>query len=176
MSGQPKTEPVPVGSVADLVAFARQGEKPRAEWRVGTEHEKIGIRLGDLRPVPYEGENGIEGVLAAVAAEGGWTEVREAGALIALEGASGSITLEPGGQLELSGAPWRSLADAKREIAEHFDAVRRESGPAGVAWLAAGYRPFGTRDQVPWMPKGRYEAMRRGGGPPGGRARGKIVI
>ena len=56
MSGQPKTEPIPVGSVADLVAFARAGEKPRADWRVGTEHEKIGVRSADLRPVPFEGD------------------------------------------------------------------------------------------------------------------------
>ena len=110
MSGPPKTEPIPVGSVADLVAFSRAGEKPREAWRVGTEHEKIGIRSRDLRPLPYEGDDGIAGVLAALAAETGYREVREDGALIALEGDGASVTLEPGGQLELSGAPLRTVS------------------------------------------------------------------
>ena len=85
MSGQPKTEPIVVRSVPELVAFAAQGEKPREAFRVGTEHEKIGIRVADFRPVPYAGENGIEGLLAAIAAEDGWTPVREGAALVALE-------------------------------------------------------------------------------------------
>ena len=160
MSGQPKTEPIPVGSVADLVAFARQGEKPRSEWRVGTEHEKIGVRLADLRPVPYEGENGIAGVLAAVAAEGGWSEVREGGALIALEGASGSITLEPGGQLELSGAPLRTIFETCEEFHQHLDLIRRVSEPRGIAWLSLGGNPFHDVDEMPRVPKARYAVMR----------------
>ncbi len=150
-----------MGSVADLVAFARQGEKPRADWRVGTEHEKIGIRLADLRPVPYEGEDGIEGVLAAVAAEGGWTEVREAGALIALEGASGSITLEPGGQLELSGAPLRTIFETCEEFHAHLELIRRVSEPRGIAWLSLGGNPFHDVAEMPRVPKARYGVMRR---------------
>jgi glutamate--cysteine ligase len=161
VSGQPKTEPVPVGSVADLVAFARAGEKPRAEWRVGTEHEKIGVRSADLRPVPFEGEQGIAGVLAAVAAETGWSEVREDGALIALEGEGASITLEPGGQLELSGAPLRTIFETCAEFHRHLDVLRRVSEPRGIVWLALGANPFHDVDEMPRVPKARYAVMRR---------------
>ena len=161
MSGQPKTEPIPVGSVADLVAFARAGEKPRSAWRVGTEHEKIGLRRADRRPVPYEGEAGIAGVLAAVAAEGGWREVREAGALIALDSESGSITLEPGGQLELSGAPLRTIFETCRELHRHLDVIRRVSEPRGIVWVALGGNPFHDVAEMPRVPKARYAVMRR---------------
>ena len=161
MSGQPKTEPVPVGSVADLVAFARAGEKPRADWRVGTEHEKIGVRSADLRPVPFEGDDGIAGVLAAVAAVTGWSEVREGGALIALEGDGASITLEPGGQLELSGAPLRTIFETCAEFHRHLDVIRQVSEPRGIVWLALGANPFHDVDEMPRVPKARYAMMRR---------------
>lgn len=161
MSGQPKNEPIPVGSVADLVAFARAGEKPRTAWRVGTEHEKIGVRRADLRPVPYEGDAGISGVLAAVAAETGWSEVREGGALIALEGDGASITLEPGGQLELSGAPLRTIFETCAEFHRHLDVIRRVSEPRGIVWLALGANPFHDVDEMPRVPKARYAVMRR---------------
>jgi hypothetical protein len=150
-----------VGSVADLVAFARQGEKPRAAWRVGTEHEKIGLQRGSLRPVPYEGENGIAGVLAAVAAENGWSEVREAGALIALEGEGASITLEPGGQLELSGAPLRTIFETCAELHRHLDVIRRVSEPRGIVWVALGAHPFSDVHETPSVPKARYTVMRK---------------
>ena len=161
MSGQPKTEPVPVGSVADLVEFARAGEKPRAAWRVGTEHEKIGVQRESLRPVPYAGENGIAGVLAAVAAETGWREVREGGALIALEGDGASITLEPGGQLELSGAPLRTIFETCEEFHRHLDVIRRVSEPRGLVWIALGANPFHDVEEMPRVPKARYAVMRR---------------
>jgi glutamate--cysteine ligase len=160
VSGQPKTEPIPVGSVADLVAFARAGEKPRAAWRVGTEHEKIGVRQADLRPVPYAGENGIADVLAAVAAENGWSEVREGEALIALEGDGASITLEPGGQLELSGAPLRTIFETCEEFHRHLDVIHRVSEPRGIVWLALGANPFHDVDEMPRVPKARYAVMR----------------
>jgi glutamate--cysteine ligase len=150
-----------VGSVADLVAFARNGEKPRDAWRVGTEHEKIGVRSADLRPVPYEGDAGIAGVLAAVAAETGWSEVRENGALIALEGEGASITLEPGGQLELSGAPLRTIFETCQEFHRHLDVIRRVSEPRGIVWLALGANPFHDVDEMPRVPKARYGVMRR---------------
>jgi glutamate--cysteine ligase len=150
-----------VGSVADLVAFARAGEKPRAAWRVGTEHEKIGVRRSDLRPVPYAGEDGIAGVLAGLAAETGWREVREDDALIALEGEGASVTLEPGGQLELSGAPLRTIFETCGELHRHLDALRRVSEPRGIVWLALGANPFHDVDEMPRVPKARYAVMRR---------------
>jgi glutamate--cysteine ligase len=162
VSGQPKTEPpIPVGSVADLVAFARAGEKPRAAWRVGTEHEKIGLRRSNLRPVPFDGEDGIEGVLAALAAETGWNPVREAGRLIALEGEGASVTLEPGGQLELSGAPLASIFETCKEFNHHLDLIRRVSEPRDIVWLSLGANPFHDVDEMPRVPKARYTVMRR---------------
>jgi glutamate--cysteine ligase len=161
VSGQPKTEPIVVGSVADLVAFARAGEKPRAAFRVGTEHEKIGIRTSDFRPVPYRGEDGIEGLLAAIAAQDGWTPVREGDALVALEKDGASITLEPGGQLELSGAPLRTIFETCREFHHHLDLLRRVSEPRGIAWLSLGANPLHDVDEIPRVPKARYAVMRR---------------
>lgn len=160
MSGQPKTEPIVVGSVADLVAFARAGEKPRAAFRVGTEHEKIGIRVADFRPVPYAGENGIEGVLAAIVEQDGWTPVREGDALVALEKDGASITLEPGGQLELSGAPLRTIFETCQEFHRHLDLIRRVSEPRGIAWLSLGANPLHDVDEIPRVPKARYAVMR----------------
>jgi glutamate--cysteine ligase len=160
VSGQPKTEPIVVGSVADLVAFAARGEKPREAFRVGTEHEKIGIRVADLRPVPYQGENGIAGVLAAIAEQDGWTPVREGEALIALEKDGASITLEPGGQLELSGAPLRTIFETCQEFHRHLDLVRRVSEPRGIAWLSLGANPLHDVDEMPRVPKARYAVMR----------------
>jgi glutamate--cysteine ligase len=161
VSGQPKTEPIVVGSVADLVAFARAGEKPRAAFRVGTEHEKIGIRVADLRPVPYAGENGIEGVLAAIVEQDGWTPVREGDALVALEKDGASITLEPGGQLELSGAPLRTIFETCQEFHRHLDLIRRVSEPRGIAWLSLGANPLHDVDEIPRVPKARYAVMRK---------------
>ncbi len=161
MSGQPKTEPVVVGSVADLIAFARAGEKPRAAFRVGTEHEKVGVRLRDLRPVPYAGEDGIAGLLADVARTDGWTPVREGETLIALEKDGASITLEPGGQLELSGAPLVTIFETCQEFHRHLDLIRRVSEPRGIAWLSLGANPLHDVDDIPRVPKARYAVMRK---------------
>ena len=160
MSGQPKTEPIVLGSVADLVAYARAGEKPRAAFRVGTEHEKIGLRSADLQPLPYEGERGIEGVLGAIAAEGGWTKTEEAGSLVALEKDGASITLEPGGQLELSGAPLRTIFETCAEFLAHLDLMRRVSEPRGIVWLSLGANPLHDVDEITRVPKQRYGIMR----------------
>jgi len=150
-----------VGSVADLVAFLAAGEKPRSAWRVGTEHEKIGLRLADLRRVPFAGDRGIEGVLGAIAELDGWTPVREAGAVVALEKQGASITLEPGGQLELSGAPLATMFETCREFHQHLDLVRRVSEPRGIVWLSLGADPLHDVDEVPRVPKARYGVMRR---------------
>jgi len=160
VSGQPKTEPTLVGSVADLVAFARAGEKPRAAFRVGTEHEKIGIRLADLRPVPYAGPGGIAELLADLAARDAWTPVTEGDVLAALEKDGASITLEPGGQLELSGAPLRTIFETCQEFHRHLDVIRRVSEPRGIAWLSLGANPLHEVDEIPRVPKARYAVMR----------------
>jgi len=150
----------PVTSIGDLIAYVKGAERPPDRWLIGVEHEKIGVRGPRYEPVPYYGPDGIRALLDAIARSAGGTQHRhkENGQPIALLSKDASVTLEPGGQLELSGAPLRSFADIRAEIEAHLAQVRRDS--RGIAWLATGYRPFGTRDQVPWMPKGRYAAMK----------------
>src|SRR5438067_2547423 len=135
-------------------------ERPPDRWLIGVEHEKIGVRGPRYEPVPYYGPDGIRALLDAIARSAGGSQHRhkEHGQPIALLSKDASVTLEPGGQLELSGAPLRSFADIRGEIEAHLAQVQRDS--RGIAWLATGYRPFGTRNQVPWMPKGRYAAMK----------------
>jgi glutamate--cysteine ligase len=160
VSGQPKTEPIVVGSVDDLVAYARAGEKPREAFRVGTEHEKIGLRQEDLQPVPYLGAQGIEGVLQAIAEQEGWAPTYENDALIALEKDGASITLEPGGQLELSGAPLETIFETCAEFHRHLDLIRRVSEPRGIVWLSLGANPLHDVAEIPRVPKQRYGIMR----------------
>jgi len=150
----------PVANLDELVAYIKGAERPPERWLVGVEHEKIGVRGPRFEPVPYHGPGGIRELLDAIARSAGGTQHKhkENGQPIALLSKDASVTLEPGGQLELSGAPARSLAEVSAEIEAHLAQVRRDSH--GIAWLAAGYRPFGTRDDVPWMPKGRYAAMK----------------
>ncbi len=157
----------PVANVDDLVAYVRGAERPPERWLIGVEHEKIGVRGPRLEPVPYHGAGGIRELLDAIARSAGGTQHKhkENGQPIALLSKDASVTLEPGGQLELSGAPVRFLAEVRAEIEAHLAQVRRDS--RGIAWLAAGYRPFGVREDVPWMPKGRYAAMKSSLGPKG---------
>src|SRR5579883_2016590 len=108
----------------DLIAHIAQGEKPKAEWRIGTEHEKIPFYTKDLRPVPYEGSAGIQALLTNFAAKFGWRPVYDKENVIALEDPrcdfGGSITLEPGGQFELSGAPLKTLFQTCEEVNGHL--------------------------------------------------------
>ena len=159
----------PITGKPQLVDYFRGAEKPRAEWKVGVEHEKIGVVDGSFEAVPYYGETGIRSILDALARDAGGAQHahRENGQPIAVLKEGASVTLEPGGQLELSGAPHRSLRAAREEIERHLQVLRGISRQRGVKWLATGYRPFGTRDEVPWMPKGRYAAMRKSLGPRG---------
>jgi len=146
-----------------LLDYFRVAEKPRSEFRIGVEHEKIGIVGGTLAAVPYYGEAGIRVILDALARDAGGMQHqhKENGQPIAVLSNDASVTLEPGGQLELSGAPTRSQHEAAAEFERHLHILERESKKRGISWLAVGYRPFGTRDDVPWMPKGRYAAMRK---------------
>lgn len=150
-----------VTSADDLVGFLRAGEKPPERWRIGTEHEKIGLRSDDFGPVPFEGERGIGVLLERVASEDGWTRILEAGNVVALEKDGASITLEPGGQLELSGAPLRTIFETCAEFHRHLDLIRRVSEPLGIAWLGLGMNPLHAVEDVPRMPKERYAIMSR---------------
>ena len=172
MSGRAASGDSPlVESVDDLVAWFATGEKPRERWRIGTEHEKIGVHTDTLERVPYEGPRGIGELLERVArtAEAGdatpdiaahWERITENGNLIALEGGGASITLEPGGQLELSGAPLRTLRETCREFNAHVDLLKSVGDELGIAWMAIGADPFHAIDDIPRMPKERYSIMR----------------
>lgn len=147
-----------------LVAEFESGCKSSEAWRIGTEHEKFGFHVSDLTPLEYEGPAGIKAILEELATRHGYEPVIEAGNVIALKQqdcpAGGSITLEPGGQLELSGAPLKTLHQTCREADEHLKQVHDIGQDLGVAFLGMGYSPKWTLEETPRMPKGRYKIMR----------------
>ncbi|MBF0308024.1 MAG: glutamate--cysteine ligase [Magnetococcales bacterium] len=151
----------PVTHEAPLIAWLEEGCRPSARWRIGTEHEKFGFRRHDLSPIPYEGEGGVRQILQTMAAEFGWEEVLEEGRPIALRQGEAAITLEPGGQLELSGAPLDTIHQTQHEINTHLDQLGAVCRQMGVAFLGVGVQPKWPREAIPWMPKGRYALMRR---------------
>jgi glutamate--cysteine ligase len=150
----------PVGSVDELVAFFSAWEKPPERWLVGTEHEKIGLRVRGLRPIPYGGDDGIRVLLERIAAEDDWQPIHEGEHLIALGKAGASITLEPGGQLELSGAPLRTIHETCDEFHRHLALMKRLCEPLGIVWLGLGMNPLHGVGEIPAMPKERYRIMR----------------
>jgi glutamate--cysteine ligase len=150
----------PIADPRQLAAYLEAGCKPRAAWRIGTEHEKFGFTRDDLRPLPFEGPRGIRALLEGLAARFGWEPVLEEGLPIALRKAGCNITLEPGGQLELSGAPLETLHQTCCEVHTHLDEVKKIAEPLGVAMLGMGFQPKWRRDEIPMMPKGRYRIMR----------------
>jgi len=150
----------PIAGKADLVAYLESGCKPREAWRIGTEHEKFVFRLSDHRRVPYEGPDGIGAVLNGLM-RFGWSPIVEAGSVIALSRPDGcSITLEPGGQLELSGARLGTIHQTCAEVHEHLDQVKLVAGELGVGLIGLGFDPEWRRQDISWMPKGRYKIMR----------------
>ena len=161
VSAPPKAEGAPVTDKAQLIEWFSSGSKPREAWRIGTEHEKFVFTRKDLKPAPYEGEASIRAVLEGLAERFGWKPVEEAGRPIALSKNGCSITLEPGGQFELSGAPLRTLHETCAEVNRHLAEVKEICDPLGVGMLGLGFAPTWTRDEMPWMPKGRYAIMRR---------------
>jgi glutamate--cysteine ligase len=154
------SDATPVESRDELVAYLAQGEKPRSAWRVGTEHEKIPFRRVDASPVPYEGEDGIEALLTGLEDELGWEPITDQDRIIGLAGhEGGAISLEPGGQFELSGAPVRRVQETAAELDRHLAAVKRVAEPLGIGFLTLGMSPLWTRAETPVMPKSRYRIM-----------------
>lgn len=136
--------------------------KPRSAWRVGSEHEIIGVRAAgeDLGCAPaYDGPDGIGAVLEALS-RNDWAPVREGGHIIALVKGDAQVTIEPGGQLELAARPVTSADEMKTDLYAHVRELAEPSKRFRLAWLGLGFRPFGTLDAVPWMPKERYAVMR----------------
>lgn len=151
----------PVESKHELVEYLESGCKPASQWRMGTEHEKFGYTMDDLRPLPYEGERSIRTILTALADRFDWQPVNEDGRIIALtDDTAASITLEPGGQLELSGAILDTIHETCTEVYTHLKQVQAVSEPLGVAFLGMGFHPKWKREEMEWMPKGRYRIMR----------------
>ncbi len=144
----------------DLLRYFHDAETPLSEWRVGTEHEKIGLYETTGERVPYQGARGIRALLERIADADGWKPIFEGEHLIALLKEGASITLEPGGQIELSGAPLHSLRDTCEEFNNHVDLVKRSSEDFGIAWLGLGADPLHEVSAIPHMPKARYEIMR----------------
>ncbi len=146
----------------DLLAPLHEACKPATAFRVGTEAEKIGIDTTTMSPVPYEGARGVEMILGELVKRFGWTPDREtpSGPLIALRRGEASITLEPGAQLELSGAPLRTIHETAAEFDNHIQELRAICDPLGIAWLGLGFHPSARRDELPWVPKSRYPIMR----------------
>jgi glutamate--cysteine ligase len=148
----------------DLVAWFAAGGKADADFRVGAEHEKFVFRRADNAPVPYEGEAGIRALMQGLM-RFGWAPVTETSAaggetLIGLSRAMANISLEPGGQFELSGAPLATMHDICEETGRHLEEVREVADELGLGFLGLGFAPTWRRDQVPIMPKGRYQIMR----------------
>ena len=142
----------------DLVGWMAEGGKPAKAWRVGAEHEKFVYRLADNSPVPYE-PGGIKALLTGLT-RFGWTPVMEGEHIIALERGMANVSLEPGGQFELSGAPLETIHDICDETGNHLTEVKQVADELGLGFLGLGYTPIWRRDQVPVMPKGRYKIMR----------------
>ncbi len=148
----------------DLVGWFDEGSKPASEFKVGAEHEKFVFHTGSHAPVPYEGAAGIKALLEGMM-RFGWTGTYEHNAvggetLIGLNRGKANISLEPGGQFELSGAPLGDMHDICEETGQHLEEVKEVAGELGLGFLGLGFTPLWRRDQVPIMPKGRYKIMR----------------
>jgi glutamate--cysteine ligase len=159
MSAPPQSTGEPVTDKRQLVDYIAEGSKPPALWRIGTEHEKFAYRRDDHRPLPYEGERGIGAILTGLE-RFGWQPVREGNNTIALSKDGCSVTLEPGGQFELSGAPVETIHQTCAEVQTHLRQVKRVCEPLDIGMMGMGFQPKWRRADIPLMPKGRYEIMR----------------
>ncbi len=145
----------------ELVAWIASGETPKSEFRVGTEHEKTPFTLSGHQPVPYEGERGIKALLEGMRRALGWEPIMERDNIIGLfdEAGGGAISLEPGGQFELSGAPLETVHQTDDELKQHLAHLHDVAKPLGIGFLGLGMTPSWSRAQIPAMPKGRYRIM-----------------
>ena len=149
-----------IESREQLIAAFAKGEKPKDRWRIGTEHEKFVYDRGDHHAPSYEEKGGIHALLIGLTRYG-WTPVYEGDNIIALSGSDGTISLEPAGQLELSGAPLENLHQTCAETGRHLEQVKHVGDQLGLGFLGLGMWPDKSRADLPIMPKGRYEIMLR---------------
>ena len=149
-----------IASKSELVEWIEQGSAPKADWRVGTEHEKFGFIRDGLKPLPYDGDVSIRAMLEGLSDKFGWEPISESGLLIGLKKDGASVSLEPGGQFELSGAPLEHIHQTCNEVGDHLKEVREIADPLGVGFLGMGSSPLWSMADTPMMPKGRYAIMR----------------
>lgn len=149
----------PIERHEQMAEYLESGCKPKQDWRIGTEHEKFGYCKDTLKPLPFSGERSIEAVLSGLRDRFGWAEVREAGQLIGLEKDGANVSLEPGGALELSGAPVESIHQTCDEVNTHLREVKEISDEIGVGFIGLGAAPTWSHEEMPLMPKGRYKLM-----------------
>ncbi len=149
-----------IESRRQLVEWFESGCTPKKDWAIGTEHEKFAFTRDDLRPIPYEGERGVKMLLNALAEHYDWEPIIENGNVIALTKDKCSVSLEPGGQIELSGAPLKNIHQTCGEVHTHLHEVREICDGLGIDMLGVGHNPKWKREDIPWMPKGRYEIMK----------------
>lgn len=150
----------PLTTRAELIEWFAAGEKPRARFAIGTEHEKIPFYRESRAPVPYDGDRGIRALLEGLAGETGWEPIVDLGNIIGLSAeAGGAISIEPGGQFELSGAALPDVHATAAELATHLAATKRVADPLGIGFLTLGMSPKWRRDETPVMPKSRYRIM-----------------
>ncbi|MAC72021.1 MAG: glutamate--cysteine ligase [Rhodobacteraceae bacterium] len=142
-----------------MVEYLASGCKPKSDWRIGTEHEKFGYCKDTLKPIPYSGERSILTVLEGLRDEYGWAPILEAGNLIGLSKNGANVSLEPGGQLELSGAPLETIHETCDEVNTHLREVRLVADRVGVGFIGLGAAPTWNHEDMPVMPKGRYKLM-----------------
>lgn len=152
----------PIESRADLIDAIAKGSKPKSDWRVGTEHEKFTFYRIENKPVPYDGLRGIQAILKGFAELEGWTPVYDGENIIGLfcHANGGAISLEPGGQFELSGAPLATIHETCKETNDHLKSLRRIADPLGIAFLGLGVAPSWSVAEMPVMPKARYAIMK----------------
>ncbi|HTO34073.1 MAG TPA: glutamate--cysteine ligase [Pararhizobium sp.] len=157
------TDQTPVSSVAELTEYLAGGNKPKDRFRIGTEHEKFAFFKADNSPVPYFGEASISALLNGMAEKTGWEPIIDAGNIIGLaeQSGHGAISLEPGGQFELSGAPLENLHQTCKESNQHLAVLREIAEPLGIRFLGIGGSPKWTLADTPRMPKSRYDIMSR---------------
>jgi glutamate--cysteine ligase len=149
----------PIERHEQLAEFLAKGNKPKDAWRIGTEHEKFGYCKDTLLPLPYDGPRSIKAMLDGLVGRFAWTPVTENGLIIGCSKGGANVSLEPGGQFELSGAPLETVHQTCDEVNEHLREVREIADDIGVRFIGLGAAPIWSHGQMPLMPKGRYKLM-----------------
>ena len=149
----------PIESFDQLASLLEKGNKPKSDWRIGTEHEKFGYCKDTLAPLPYDGERSVLSILQGLRDQFHWVPLEENGYLIGLTKDGANVSLEPGGALELSGAPLETIHETCDEVNQHLREVKEIADKIGVGFIGLGAAPIWTHEEVGLMPKGRYKLM-----------------